>query len=137
MAGLKRGQFYIIAAYLMVVLLAAAVSVYTVSAHRTQQKIERAGQDEAVFEEVKRELVYVVRMDPLNTTRLDDFIGYAGWYASGKGLSLNVTYSVGPLLSYCDAFYNCTSDCTNTTLLSITLQSDYKRLEKNVSVCWK
>ncbi|GEM_PF-6073633 len=134
---MKKGQFYIISAYMIAALLASIAVLYYPSYHRTNERIEKTSIVESVFQEIKREAVYAARIDPNNTTLLSDWIQYSEWYAEGKGLGLNMAYSTGTISGECDGYYNCDSDCTTETLFNISLSDNTKIISGKARVCWK
>ena len=138
MAGMRKGQFYIITAFMILVIIAGVSVVYSPLFHRTETSIRKAGPVKNTFEEIINEFVYAARMGPNNSSLLNDFKGYTEWYAEGKGMNANITYTVEGYKGNCDALYNCAgSDCTNATVINVKVWDNVVFIEGNKSVCWK
>jgi hypothetical protein len=92
---MKKGQLFILAAFVIVMGIGALANFATTIPNPAIKDQTNIGSPSLNIHNIETELVYVTRMGPTNTSRIDDFRLIIGNYTQDKSLISETTRSYG------------------------------------------
>ena len=127
----SRGQFFIVAAFVIVVVIAELSNSFVYSSQQPQVQQALASEFPSVLKGFEREVAYVMTMNPENSSRMNDFKSILGNYSEDKNFVFSTSSASGDIAidnDTCSGYANCSIGftCVNRTdeFFNITSKND-------------